>query len=253
MRQFFLYLFACFCFLTDPFPGQAAIVASVQDGASFMLASGETVRLSGIFAPYAPEPGRPGEPLGTEAKEALGRLLQNQDIRLAAASAPDRHERVLAEAYRADGLWIQAELVRQGWAMVYPFKDEDPALIRPLLAFEAQAREHGLGIWATPFFRVITPDETASFLNRFKLVEGRVVSIHPSRGHLYLNFYDRWKGRFAVFVPEKYLDRFGPGFLEGLAGKTILIRGWIHDHHAPMIDLVDPLQLTVTGNGTTTH
>lgn len=226
-------------------PSRAAIVARVEDGAALALATGENIRLSAIIAPYATESGHAGEPLGDEAKAALAKLALGKNIRLVAVPGPDRHGRTLAQAYLMDGTWIQAELARQGWVVVYPFKGCDPAQMRPLLAAEAQARSRRLGIWVTPAFRVITPDETASYINRFKLVAGRVTSVHPSRGHLYLNFYDRWKGHFAVFVPEKYKTRFDPGFLEGLTGKTILIRGWIHDHHAPMIDLVDPMQLTL--------
>jgi hypothetical protein len=109
--------------------------------------------------------------------------------------------------------------------------------------YEAQAARRG--IWAHPYFRVITPPEAQEFVGRFKLVEGKVLSVHDYHGHTYINFSERWKGNFAVFISRKYAAAFVPTNLPSLVGKAIRVRGWINYHNAPMIDLTHPEQIEI--------
>ena len=59
----------------------------------------------------------------------------------------DRYERLLAYLYRApDGLFVNAEIVRQGYGHAYvqfPFEHMDE-----FVALQARAREAGKGLWA---------------------------------------------------------------------------------------------------------
>lgn len=220
-------------------------VSRVINGKSLLLTNEDTVRLAAIEAPNRQEEntasrrGRPGEPLGEEAKEALERLIGNRPVRLeeVSASSRDRHGRVLAQVYAGE-TWLQGALLAQGFAMVYSFSDTPPHLITRMLEQERLARTEKRGIWAHPYYRILSPQEADTFINRFKIVQGRVVSVHEVRGNVYLNFFEAWRGRFAVFISRKYAPQFGD--LSRLTGKTVAVRGWIHYHNAPMIALTHP-------------
>lgn len=226
-------------------------VARVVNGKSFVLASGDTVRLAGIEAPNVEDradglhPARPGEPLGEEAKAALEKLLMGHNVRIENAAKRDRHNRILGQVTTDQGEWVQEAMLNEGWAMVYSFSDGSHSDIVRMLAAERAARAANRGIWAHPYFRVVTPAEAAEFVNRFKLIEGKVVSVNDYRGHTYINFSERWKGSFAVFISRKHAQAFSRLNLPSLVGKTIRVRGWIHYHNAPMMDLTHPEQIEI--------
>lgn len=224
-------------------------VARVINGKSFVLESGDTVRLAAIQVPNVKEEdtperkGRPGEPLGDEAKNALEQLVAGRTITLhMAKDSRDRHNRLLGQAY-VDGVWLQEALLKTGYAMVYSFSDTPPELVRRMLAAEKVAREAKAGIWAHPYFRIITPAEAGEFLNRFRLVEGKVESVRRVRGNIYINFYKDWRGKFHVFIGKSHLGTFPAFTPESLEGKTIRVRGWINFARAPSISLSHPAQI----------
>lgn len=232
--------------------GDLPAVATIINGKSFTLTTGDTVRLASIEAPNTYEKAdgvhsaRPGEPLGDEAKAALTKLLTRHKVRIDYnPGVRDRHDRLLGQVYDEKGIWIQGEMLKSGWAMVYSFNDDRHEIIEKMLAAEHEAQAAKRGIWAHPYFRIITPAEAAEFINRFKLVEGKVVSVHDYHGHTYINFTERWKGNFAVFISRKYANAFAGMNLTSLVGKTIRVRGWINYHNAPMIDLTHPEQIEV--------
>jgi endonuclease YncB( thermonuclease family) len=225
-------------------------VASVINGKSFTLATGETVRLASIEAPNTEEKAdgvhgaRPGEPLGEEAKAELAKLLAGHTVCIDYNPGErDRHNRLLGQVYDDKGNWIQGGMLMSGYAMVYSFSDDRHDVIVNMLAAEKQAQALRLGVWAHPYFRVIAPAETPEFINRFKLVEGKVISVHDYHGHTYINFTERWKGNFAIFISRKFAPAFAAMNLPSLVGKTIRVRGWINYHNAPMIDLTHPEQI----------
>jgi endonuclease YncB( thermonuclease family) len=247
LSVFFLFLFASPLFADD-----LPQVARVINSKSFVLASGDVVRIAGIEAPNTEEKAdgvhgaRPGEPLGEEAKAALEKLLLGRKVRIDYnPGTRDRHSRLLGQVYRDDGLWVQGEMLREGWAMVYSFSDDRHEVIEKMLAAESEARSAKRGIWANPYFRVITPAEAPDFINRFKLVEGKVTSVNEWHGHMFVNFSDHWKGSFAVFISRKYADAFKAMNLPSLMGITIRVRGWIDYHNAPEINLTHPEQIEV--------
>lgn len=227
-------------------------VKSVLNGKSFVTESGDTVRLASIEAPNVQEEntssrhGRPGEPLGDEAKHVLSGLILGKKIRIDYNPGKrDRHNRLLGQVYDEKGKWIQGELLKRGMAMTYSFTDDKHDIIEKMLAAEKEARTKNSGIWANPYYRIIKPEEAAEFINRFKLVEGKVISINESHGNIYINFSEHWRGNFAVFISHKHSDLFAAMDLKSLAGKKIIIRGWINYHNAPMIDITHPEQIEI--------
>lgn len=130
----------------------AAIVQEVIDGDTVQLTSGERVRYVGIDTPevrvrrdgrwrYEPEP------FAEEASALNRRLVEGRRVRLETDREPcDRYRRHLAYLF-VDDLFINAELVRQGVAVVktYPPNDKYQAQLQ---AAQAGARAERIGMWS---------------------------------------------------------------------------------------------------------
>ena len=84
------------------------LVTDVIDGDTFILKSGQRIRLSNI---YAPEPDLCG---GKEAKERLESLILNKIVTIKIVSH-DRYNRPLALVYEGNNL-VNEIILKEGWA-----------------------------------------------------------------------------------------------------------------------------------------
>jgi len=141
--------------IPDGFKGKSAYpVVRVVDGDTVVLMMDgkvEKVRLIGVDTPETVKPNSPVQPYGPEASRFTKNLLSGESVYLEydpdGAGKKDRFDRNLAFLYRApDGLFVNLELVRQGYAKVYRkvnFK------YRPLFEqTEAVAEQNHRGLWA---------------------------------------------------------------------------------------------------------
>lgn len=177
-----------------------AEVRHVVDGDTFTTKRGEKVRLLGINTPEVAHNREPGQPYGQKAKQRLQTMIGGRTVQLFTdKDNRDNYGRLLAEVYLRDGTWVNAALVRDGYAHVYTFAPNF-RWASGLLKEESIARQRGRGIWSTPRFRVIRASELDSRMTgQFRVVEG-VVS-HAGR----------WRFRLArlnVTVPRKYRKWF---------------------------------------------
>lgn len=229
--------------------GETVRVASVIDGDTVMLADGREVRLVGLQAPKLPL-GRAGFepwPLADEAKAALADLVTGRTVTLGyGGRREDRHGRRLAHLVRADGLWVQAEVVRRGMARVYSFAD-NRALVRELQALEQAARADGRGIWALDYYRIRSVREAFDAVGSFQLVVGRVLDAAAVNGRVYLNFGKDWRQDFTVSVSPGQRETFETAAFDllDLEGRWIRVRGWIERYNGPMIEATHPEQIEV--------
>jgi len=221
----------------------------VADGDTLTLDDGVIVRLVGIQAPKLPL-GRPGFkawPLADEAKSALEALGLGRRVTLYyGGRRTDRYGRALAHLYRDDGLWIQGAMLEQGMARVYSFSD-NRAAVAAMLEREAAARAGGLGIWRNSFYAVRRADGGAIPIERFELVEGRVLDVATVRDRTYVNFGADWRDDFTLSLAPRVRRLFErEGFdLESLEGRTVRARGWIKTRNGPMIEITHPEQIEV--------
>jgi endonuclease YncB( thermonuclease family) len=224
-------------------------VSEIVDGDTLILADGRQVRLVGIQAPKLPL-GRPGFkawPLADEAKAELAELTLGREVTLHyGGSRIDRHGRALAHLSGEAGLWIQGELLSRGLARVYSFAD-NRALVPEMLAREAAARNTRLGLWADPFYSVLSADDAARHIGRFELVQGRALKVAVVRGRAYINFGPDWKTDFTASLSPKVRRRF---LAEGLdpasyEGRMLRIRGWVKSYNGAMIEVTHPEQIEV--------
>jgi len=127
--------------------GDWRTVVRVVDGDTLLLDGDERVRLIGIDTPESVDARRPIEYLGKEAAAFTRRLAEGKRVRLAYdQERSDRYGRTLAYVFLEDGTFLNAEIIRQGYAHAYtrfPFQYSDQ-----FRAYEREAREQRRGLWA---------------------------------------------------------------------------------------------------------
>jgi micrococcal nuclease len=100
-----------------------AKVVAVLDGDTIVIGGGEKVRYAGLNTPETHHPDKLPEYCGQEAFEANRRLVAGKTVRLEFDEhRRDKYGRLLAYVY-VDRLFVNAELIRQGYAQVSTYKD----------------------------------------------------------------------------------------------------------------------------------
>lgn len=123
-----------------------ALVTEVVDGDTIRLQTGEVVRYIGIDTPETKHPDKPVECFGKEATQKNIELVLGRNVRLVKdVSDVDRYGRLLRYVYVGD-LFINKELVEQGFAYSAAF----PPDISHQDVFDAaqkDAQADNLGLW----------------------------------------------------------------------------------------------------------
>ena len=232
---------------------EAYAVTTIVDGDTILLADGRAVRLYGIQAPKLAL-GRKNFtdwPLADAARERLAALIGGQSVRLLPSTTPqDRHGRILADVFGANGAWLQGEMVMAGMARAYSFAD-NRSTAAELLRREGIARAQKRGIWGEPFYAIRTAEDILDrkYLDSFQLVQGRVIEVAEVKKTFYLNFGDDWRRDFTAVIPLSSRRLFTEAKLKPkeLAGKTVRVRGWIDSKNGPSVILTHPEQLEIVG------
>ncbi|TAM38739.1 hypothetical protein EPN54_04020 [bacterium] len=136
------------------------LVARAVDGDTLKLENGERVRLIGIDTPEMHESSklqrdarRSGQDeaaikeLGRQAYEFTKKLVEGKRVRLEFdAERFDKYKRLLAYVYLEDGTFVNAEIVKQGYAslLTIPPNVKYAGLFRKLYQ---EARENKRGLW----------------------------------------------------------------------------------------------------------
>ena len=181
-----------------PIPAAAQLVERVVDGDTIIVRGVGRVRLIGVDTPETVDPRRPVEFFGREASAFTKRLLEGKRVRLEYDwERTDRYGRTLAYVYLPDGVFANAEIIRQGYGHAYtrfPFKYLDR-----FRALEREARTARRGLWSEeasgdrpgtsgPAARPALPAEVARWDDNgnghISCAEARAHGIAPvSRGH----------------------------------------------------------------------
>ncbi|HET7720385.1 MAG TPA: thermonuclease family protein [Acidimicrobiales bacterium] len=130
--------------------GVDVVVRKVVDGDTLDVSGGERVRLIGIDTPESVAPDRPVGCFGKEASRFTASLVPpGTPVRLVGdVEQRDRFGRLLAYVYRqADGLFVNAELLRQGYAQLLTIPP-NIAHTDEFTAIARRAREGAQGLWA---------------------------------------------------------------------------------------------------------
>jgi len=132
---------------------QYYLVTKVVDGDTIDVLVGTTterIRLIGINTPEVVDPRKPVECFGREASAKAHELLENQKVYLEMDETQDNRDkygRLLRYVFRADGLFYNLEIIKQGYAYEYtyfiPYKYQ-----AEFKAAQTYARENKFGLWA---------------------------------------------------------------------------------------------------------
>jgi hypothetical protein len=146
-------------------------------------------------------------------------------------------------------MWVQGQLVARGLARAYSLPGSQ-ACVRALQRRETAARNGGRGIWRHSWYKVTGADETALLMRRryiYQLVEGKVLSVGKTRGWTFLNFDADYKTDFTVAIKARDRKQFAESdiTLDALAGKRVLVRGWIESWNGPAIKATHPEQIEI--------
>lgn len=127
-------------------------VTKVIDGDTFWVDNGTSkgikIRLTGIDAPESQKRWKKEEGYyGKESKAYLTQLLKNKKVRLETdIDSLDRYGRTLSYVYLEDDTFVNAVLVKEGYAVIMTI----PPNVRYADLFyklQVQAREHNRGLW----------------------------------------------------------------------------------------------------------
>jgi micrococcal nuclease len=126
---------------------QVPVVERVVDGDTVIVTQVGAVRLIGVDTPETVHPNTPVDAFGKESKRFLEQLVLRQPVRLEFDfQRTDRYGRTLAYLFLADGRFVNAEIVKQGYGHAYtkyPFR-----YLEDFRRYEREAREAGRGLWA---------------------------------------------------------------------------------------------------------
>lgn len=123
-----------------------SVVERVVDGDTIELENGEKVRYIGIDTPETKHPNKAIQCFGVEAAVQNKELVEGKAVRLEKdVTDRDRYGRLLRYVYVGEK-FINYELVRQGFALVYTYPP-DVKYNEVFLEAQKQAREEKLGLW----------------------------------------------------------------------------------------------------------
>ena len=130
-------------FLVNQKTDKTATVTAIIDGDTFVIDSGESVRLIGIDSPER------GDPYYFEARDKLSSLVKNETVLLVRDKEnKDQYGRLLRYVWRSN-IFINAEMVSSGYATVYPY----PPNLKYSDMFDdcqSEAINSNIGIWYKP-------------------------------------------------------------------------------------------------------
>ena len=222
-----------------------------SSGQSFSL-MGREYTLANILAPSINGFHSPTS-YAEQSRELLQATLSNDYFHLEKIDVSDRWGRQIVNAYpkaqkgnaNSPKRSLQYILVSSGAVRVWP-QTNDMAFIRALLLAEKKARADKRGLWALKAYSVRNADNAKMALNRFNIIEGRVLNASERRGRAFLNFGDDYRDDFTVTATWRQAKHWAQeGSFDWLAlkGEKVRVRGYISWVNGPSISLNHPLQI----------
>ncbi len=215
------------------------------DGHSLRLQDGTILRLAGIVAPDAQV--RAEQASAEAARQALQALAAGRTL---VAPIPsdrrDRHGRLLLHIADGEGRWLQGELLRAGLVRVWTQPDATERAAE-MLALEAQARAERKGLWALPYFAILSGETAMAGLDRFQILETTIADVARVRGTVYLNTGPDWRTDLTARLERPALALFAQAgvTVAALKGKRVRMRGWLRLYNGPFIEITHPQQIEV--------
>ncbi len=128
---------------------QLYAVIDIVDGDTIKVADIGTIRLIGLDTPETVDPRKEVQCFGVEASNKMKELLSNQQVKLEydlTQGMTDKYGRTLAYVFRNDGLFINLEMIREGYGYEYTYATPYKYQLEFKNA-QTEARTEKLGLW----------------------------------------------------------------------------------------------------------
>jgi micrococcal nuclease len=224
--------------------GDAHIMRVERSNGVLVMTDGRALKLEGILLPNAVQDRAPNA-AADRAFAELESLSKGRELEARAIyPKEDRYDRVRAQIFTQEGVWLQLELLKKGLARVDISPDRGECN-RELYAAEADARRAGLGLWADAAYGIRAPDKVAADTGTFQIVVGRVLSTAVNLGAVYLNFGQDWRSDFTVVISADDVKTFKNMGVDPVnyEGKLIRVRGFVQSLNGPAIAAGNPKQI----------
>ncbi|HEX2590075.1 MAG TPA: thermonuclease family protein [Rhizomicrobium sp.] len=222
------------------------IVTRIEPNAALITTDGLAVKMEGIRLPL----GSREKASGTFTDQAYGMLATLVKGRTVALTAiepkQDRYDRLRAQVFGAEQVWVQQRLLEQGLARVALSPDRTECSSE-LYAAEASARAAQRGIWSSPAYAIRTPDNLRGDVGTFQVVEGVVQTANVDGGRAYLNFGADWRTDLTVTISPDDMKTFDLLGVDprAYAGKRVRVRGMVQMVNGPSIAVANPQSVEV--------
>ncbi len=142
-----LMLFSLFGVVEGKPPARDKVyVKRVVDGDTLLLRSGERVRLIGVDTPESVHQEKPVEYFSKEASNFTRKMVEKKFVFFEyGPERLDKYNRVLAYVYLENGAFLNAELIKQGYAFAY--RRFPHPFLNQFQEYEREARLNAVGLW----------------------------------------------------------------------------------------------------------
>lgn len=252
MRKLLLLAFFFF-FSCSPVDYSQIKVEEVIDGDTVVLSTGERLRYIGIDTPetwlrendefiYDPQP------FSYQATQLNKKLVEGKIVRVEFdIRRKDHYGRLLGYCF-VDDLFVNKELVRQGYAVLYTFVP-NVKYVDLLVQAQKEAQAAGRGLWQD--YKAIAPDQAHDYIGKIHTVKGKVVSTYESDQVIFLNFGPNYREDFTVVIFRSTADFFTECQLKPVdfyQGRILEVTGLIQEHNGPQIVINTPDQIRIIGD-----
>ncbi len=158
----------------------------------------------------------------------------------------DRYSRIYADIYDEDNIWLNAELIKNGLAILSGNHTGNKNFSY-LLKQENMARNKNIGGWANGDFKIYNAQPYDGGINKFAIVEGIVLQVKKINQRIYINFDNDWRTDFSIGIKKPLWEKFKNIGIDAtdLAKKHITIRGWVRQYNGAYMEIhqIGQLQL----------
>jgi len=205
------------------------LLQAVGPGPSYILSSGETVKLAGVWFP------------DTEIASRHLQVLTGRVVTLTRPARRDRYGAIRSDILLGEDQHLSTGLIRRGIALAFA----GPFDLPPPGAWDAErlAEKDRLGLWSDPDFLLVggaalSPDPI-HYGSGMKILRVQVKTVGVREKWSYLNFGDDWSTDLTVKLSHDIhmaldADGLSP---PSLAGRWIEVRGWLAEDGGPSMTL----------------
>ena len=223
-------------------PDAKVKVSQVIDGDTVRLTDRQLLRFMSINTPEIDHKHHTAEPMADAAREALAELIgpgRQLLVQYGRHQRYDRHGRLLAHVFTADGVNIQQRLLQQGlgfWIAMPP----NLALMTCYHKAEQAAQSAHRGVWSLDYYRPRTTSQLRDNERGFRFVTGVIARVGESRTSIWLNLHDTGsavarKSRVALRISRDDLHYFKVSDFSQWQGRRVTARGWLYPYKGQLI------------------